>query len=75
MIKTKLQVGSNKTIIVTTDSGEAKKIKGEQLLGGTLSLFGGKWANYIERVHEDKYEQQNVVIMKMNEKLILIVTI
>ena len=42
IIKTKLQVGSNKTIIVTIDSRETKKTKEEWLLGENLSLFGGK---------------------------------
>ena len=74
-MKTKLQVRSNKIIIVTTDSGEAKKTKGEWLPRETLSLFRGKWVNYIEQVHEDKHGQQNAVIMKMNEKSILIIAI
>ena len=55
IIRTKLQIGVNKTILIVTDSRGVKKKKGEWLPGGTLSIFSSKWANYIEQVHKDKY--------------------
>ena len=72
IMKTKLQVGSNK-IIIKNEYWRSKKTKGEWLLGGTLSLFRGKQANYIEQVYKDKYGQWNVVIIKINRKAILFV--
>ena len=47
----------NKIIIITTDSEGAKKTKGEWLPRGTVSIYRGKWAHYIEESYKDKYEQ------------------
>ena len=52
-MKTKIQMGSNKVQLITTNSGDIKKTKGEQLPRGMLSWFGGKWVNYIEKVDKD----------------------
>ena len=60
--------------VVTTDSRGAKKIKREWLPRGILSYFSGKWINYIEKVDKDINGQWNAVTIKMNEKVILIIT-
>ena len=52
-MKTKFQTSNKKVRVVTTDSGGAKKIKGEWLPGEILSYFGGKYINYIEKVDKN----------------------
>ena len=57
IMKTKMQICSNKTRVITTDSGRVKKTKGNWLPRGTLSCFGRKWTNYIKGVHKDGNSQ------------------
>ena len=73
MITSKLIIDSQKPIVITMDSGGRKKIKGEWLLGRTLSFFRGKWSNYIVKYDKDKYEQWSAVIFTMNNKSLLII--
>lgn len=72
ILQTKLQIRSSKLIIIITDSSGIKKTKDNWLPGRTMSLITGKWANYIEEVHKDKYGQQNMIKLIMNGKSILI---
>ena len=51
----KLQIDIMKLVIVTSDSRGGKKTKGEWLPGGTISIFQGKWANYITDTYSDKF--------------------
>ena len=57
IIRTKLQTRSNKLSLVTSDSKRTKRIKGEWLPGRMISIFRGKWVNFIEEVHKNKYGQ------------------